>query len=153
MKKLLEDLGEKKFRLWAIFACALGDGVIFYWLYQRFTAPGMFKQMYKMALTSLPPGSPEIPGDLEKQLYILMINSLILMIALMVLLHWIIYAFYNKDKTFARQYMIALTWVAGPSCIILGATGISSNIILSILFMLQGIAYLFVARGIFHFKK
>ena len=98
MKAHLKGIGEKKFLLYPALACFLGDLVISRYFYTKFADKKMFQTMVDIMVSRS--GKPDVMIDQNsiEALYAMVVNSLVLMLALMILLHLFNYFFFAKKK-------------------------------------------------------
>lgn len=150
MKAHLKIIGEKKFMLFAVLGCILGDLWLAYYLYQKFADRTIFQKMLDVVMAQ-----PQNQGLILDQqttdgIYAIMLNTLLFFLAVMIFIHLINYFFFSKKKSFAFRYLTLLTWIGSPGCILLGLGQISMPMV-GITFIIQGLIYGYVAMGLWHY--
>lgn len=149
MDKIYAGFNLESFKKTAIGALVLGDLTLFGYLYLKFSDKEMFQTTLAIVLEAMPEAEGQLPPDFGQQLYSLMINSLITMLILAFLYHILVYTLWSKgNKGFARSYIVAYAWVAGPLCTLSGLSGLASQPLNSLLFLGLGLLFLFVAFGL-----
>lgn len=150
MKEHLKNIGEKKFIYIAALFCLIGDFVIARYLYVKFADRATFNEMMQIVMASKDVQLSGIPQvDLDAS-FALIVNTLLFFLTLMILLHLINYFFLTKKKIFAYRYVTALVWVGAPGCFLL-ALGFLRMPKVALLFILQGLLYGYVAKGLWHY--
>jgi len=150
MKEHLKEIGEKKFLLYAILFCFFGDLILARFLFVKFADRQTFNQMLQIALAGQGAEMSNIASADLDATYALIVNTLLFFLTLMILLHLINYFFFSKKKSFAFRYVTALVWVGSPSCIMLGLSYVRMPIV-SLIFIVQGLLYGYVARGLWNY--
>lgn len=150
MKAHLEKIGEKKFILTAVVGCFLGDLWLAHYLYQKFSDRTMFNSILELLMQQPQNQGVLLDKNSVDGLYALIVNTLVLFLALMILLHLVNYLFFSKKKNFAFRYLTLLTWIGAPGCILLGFGNLSLPVV-GLTFILQGIIYAYVAVGLWNY--
>ncbi len=153
MKQLYNNLNTKSFKLISTVCLLIADIGIYTYLYLKFSDKEMFQQSMKIVLKAYPDASGQITPDFERQLYELMVNTLLTMLAIAFVYHGLVYALWNKGKQFGHSYLSFYTIVAGPACILIGLTTLSSDFLSAIFWLVVGCLYTFVLMGLNTFKE
>lgn len=154
MDKIFERFDLNSFKKTAIGALILGDLTLFGYIYLTFADKKIYNQSLNIVLEAMPEAKGKLPPDFSEQLYTLMVNSLITLLTLAFLYHLFVYVLWNKkNKGFARGYIAAYAWVAGPLCLLSGLFDLTKAPLAGLLFIGLGINYLFVALGLRHFPE
>ena len=146
MKKYFEAMGLKKFRQNSTFLFIAADVWILGYLYKKFTNKETMDTLITIAARQ-----QQLDKTHMEQLYLLLTQSLILMLGLVAIVHLINYALYNKNKKVAFAYLNFYAWSAGITCPFWGLSLLSSSAISGIIFILVGGAFIFNALGLRHF--
>ncbi len=81
-------------------------------------------------------GMDPVPG-LQKEIFKLLINSLILMLGLIIVVHIFVYVFYIYNKKFAFHYVKILSWFGSFGALFVGIKLLSSNLLWGIIIIIQ----------------
>lgn len=154
MDKIYDRFTLESYKLAAIISMIVGDLILFSYLYIKFTNKALFDKSLSMMMTAMVTSADQLPPDFEEQLYSLMVNALITMLAFAFLYHLLVYTlWYKKNKGLARSYVAAYAWVAGPLCLLSGVLDFMGNTLPALIFIGLGLNYLFVAFGLKRFPE
>ena len=150
MKKILDQLEKKQFVLLSIILAMACDGALLGYLYLKFSN----RKFFDLAIDQIKASDPQIAQALApeyvEQLFMLTINTLILMLLLVAVFHVIIFIFYSKEKPFAISYLKLYSYLAIPGFILFTLANMSSPL-WAITFCLGAIVYVFQVKGIKHY--
>lgn len=154
MDKIYDRFTLESYKLSAIISMIVGDLILFSYLYIKFTNKELYKKMLAIVLNTMAGAAENLPPDFSEQLYSLMVNALITMLALAFLYHLLVYTlWYKKNKGFARVYVASYAWVAGPLCLLSGVLDLMANPLPALVFIGLGLNFLFVAFGLKRFPE
>ena len=149
MDKIYANFNLESFKKTAIGALIFGDLALFGYLYFKFANKEVFITSMEIVLKAMPDAKNTLPPDFAEQLYTLMINSLITLLIVAFLYHLLVYTlWFKKNKGFARTYIAAYAWVAGPLCLLSGLSSLGGKPLYGLLFIGLGLIFLFVACGL-----
>ncbi len=153
MKQLYNNLTTKSFKLISTVCLLIADLSIYTYLYFKFSDKEVFQKSMEIVMKAYPDASGQVTPDFERQLYSLMINTLLTMLAIAFVYHALVYALWNKGKKFGHSYLAFYTIVAGPACILIGLSGLSSDFLAALFWLVVGCLYTFVLLGLNTFKE
>lgn len=153
MRKLYSKLTTKSYKLISTVCILIADISIYTYLYLKFTDKEVFKKTMEIVMKAYPNAQGQIGPDFERQLYQLMVNTLLTMLALAFLYHGLVYLLWNKGKKFGHTYLVLYTVVAGPGCIITGLITLPGNFLNGLFWLVVGTLYTFVLMGLNTFKE
>jgi hypothetical protein len=133
MKKALEEMGLKKFRQVSTFLFILADVWILSYIYKKFTSKETMDRLIEIAAKQ-----QQIDKVHMEQLYQLLTQSLILMLALVLVVHLITYILYIKNKKFTFAYLNLYAWTAMIGCPLWGLSVLADNIFSGFVFIMLG---------------
>ncbi|MCF8060439.1 MAG: hypothetical protein K9K67_14145 [Bacteriovoracaceae bacterium] len=154
MDKIYSRFTLESFKKAAIAALLFGDIALFTYIYLKFSNKEAYHQSLKVVLKAMPEMEGQLPADFAQQLYSLMVNSLITMLALAMIYHIFVYYLWSKkNKGLSRGYIAVYAWTAGPLCSLSGLISLPKNTLNGLLFLAIGLSYLFVALGLSQFPE
>lgn len=153
MRQLYSKLTTKSYKLISTACLLIADISIYTYLYLKFSNKEMFQKSMKIVMQNYPSASGQISANDEMQLYQLMVNTLLTMLALVFVYHGIVYFLWNKGKKFGHSYLVFYTVVAGPGCMLLGLSSLSGSFLSGLFWLGVGALYSFVLMGINNFKE
>lgn len=136
-------MGQNKFRLNSSFLFIVADVWVLGFLYKKFTSKETMDQLIQIAAKQ-----QQIDKAHMEQLYQLMTQSLILMLALVAGLHLINYILYNKNKKMAFAYLNLYAWSAGILCPLWGLSLLGTQLVPGLVFIAVGVAMIFNGIGL-----
>ena len=149
MKKILDRLEKKQFVLLSIILAMACDGILLGYLYLKFSN----RKFFDLAIDQIKAADPQVAQALApeyvEQLFMLTLNTLILMLLLVAVFHLIILIFFSKEKPFAIGYLKIYSYMAIPGFILFTIANMSSPI-WAIAFSLGAVVYVFQVKGIKH---
>ncbi len=147
MHQLYNKLNIKSFKLISTICLLISDISIIIFLYLRFSDKTVFHNSMNLVMEAYPAAQGQITPDFEKELYQLLINTLLTMLSLVFLYHSFIYLIWNKGKKFGQSYIFLYVLVAAPGSIIVGLLELTSHFHLGFFWIALGIVYSFVFMG------
>ena len=153
MKQLYNNLNIKSFKLISTVCLLIADISIYIYLYLKFSDKEVFKQSMKIVLKAYPDAGGQLTPDFELQLYNLLVNTLLTMLAIAFIYHGFIYLLWNKGKQFGHSYLAFYTVIAAPGSLLIGLTSLTSSFLLGIFWIAVGCLYGFVLMGLSTFKE
>ena len=147
MKNLFSKLSRDTLKNCSALFCFWGDLVICLFIYKRFSDKAYFEKMWVVIIDQYQQLGTPIPNDMKDPIYHMMLNSLVLMIILIVLVHSFTYFFYLRDKKFAHAYIRILSFVGVPGAFFMTTSYFSTYPYFGILFVIQTLMFAFVAYG------
>jgi len=158
MKAFYDKLGEKKFRLFAVISCFVGDLMLSKYLYDKYADRQSFDLHFPKAMQMLKSLNQQqkmnlnFPPDFQENVYSLIVNTLLTCLAIYLLFHIFNYIFYIYKKRFAHLYLTFLSFTATLFAPLMGLAVMSQAPVYGTLFILQGVLFFFVAYGTRIFK-
>tara|TARA_Y100000768_G_scaffold379395_1_gene355088 strand:+ start:4923 stop:5393 length:471 start_codon:yes stop_codon:yes gene_type:complete len=153
MKQLYNNLNIKSFKLISTICLLIADIGIYIYLYLKFSDKEVFQKSMKIVMANYPDAANQLTPEFEIQLYNLMINTLLTMLALVFLYHGIIYFLWNKGKKFGHSYLMFYTIIAAPGSLLIGLTTLPGNFLHGLFWIAVGLLYGFVLMGLGTFKS
>jgi len=153
MRQLYSKLTTKSYKLISTTCLLIADISIYIYLYLKFTNKEVFHKIMEIAMKSYPSAQGQVGPDFERQIYQLMVNTLLTMLALVFCYHSFVYLLWNKGKKFGHSYLVLYTIIAGPGSILVGLATLSGNILSGLFWLVVGALYTFVLLGLNHFRE
>ncbi|MDC1175282.1 hypothetical protein OAT67_07790 [Bacteriovoracaceae bacterium] len=148
MKKFLDELDKKQFLSLSIILGAFSDAVLLGYLYVRFSNRDIFNLIIDQMKKADPQVKQALAPEYVEQLFMLMINSLILMLVFVAILHIIIYFLYSRESKFATHYLKLYSYCAIPGFALLGLSSFSISPLWSVGFFIGIVGYVLFIKGI-----
>ena len=150
MKVFYSKLTKKKFKIFTILACFVGDIVLCQYIWLKFSNREAFNHSAEMAKT-LFKNHPslqgqEIPHSFFNEMFQLVTQMIMVMLLLFIAIHIIVYMLHWSKKKSAHVYLKTQPWFM---FLVFGWMGITQfgNSALESAFIFQSALYFLVARG------
>ena len=132
-----ERVGLKAYKTLTILFCALGDIIVLFYLWQRFSDFNKIKPLILINLKLYNLKESDLPPSFFKEIHQVMMNTLSVACILIVAFHIIIYFFFYKEKKSAWLYIKILAILGAMGSPLLGLPHINQPMSLgfSILFL------------------
>lgn len=154
MDKIFANLDSKLFKKISIFMLIICDFLISAYLYLRLTqSRDVFNATMEIVLAQQPEAKGQLPPDFSDQLFVLMVNSLIIMLTLYLVYHFFVYYLWHIEKQTAAKYIRLVSWVAGPLALLFALLNFIGMPMFSLMALVAGIFYFFVALGMRYFPE
>jgi|GEM_PF-3774411 hypothetical protein len=155
MKDLYAKLSPNKFKALSIACCASGDIAVAVYLYFKFAVYENFivpmRQAFDIATQANPTFPMQLSPALEMELFGLIRNTVIASIALVFVIHGLIYLGFWLHKGFSYYYVKMLAWLGPVFCLLLWLPAIGAGDWPMMYFFIQMFLFLFVAVGLKYF--
>ena len=155
MRNFFNKLSPKTFQVLCILLCLAGDLSFSGYIYNFFSDKDSFLKNYEILreplLQAFKKQGMILPKNFEHEIFHIMIQSLLMMIALFIFFHLIIYLFYYFNKRFAFLYIRLLGIFGTLGGLSFISSAFSNSVIWGILFILVTVAYIFISFGTYHF--
>ncbi|OIQ19895.1 MAG: hypothetical protein BM556_05255 [Bacteriovorax sp. MedPE-SWde] len=123
------------------------------YIYIKFSNEQTFKSSYDFAVGVIKQSNPHLAGQMVPEFYAqlwhVFMTTLVSIIIIYLLLHSIVYLLHHYGKSFAYGYIKLYAWSGGVLMTLFAIIGIQS--LEGAMFLIPGIALLFVALGVKHF--
>ncbi len=150
MKNHFVGLNPKLFKTLTIFYGILGDILICFYIWNKFSDKDLF---FKVMSSIFPLELNAFDDQFRDQLYQLNIQNLKALLGLYLFLHAVVYVCHILDRKFTKTYLKFFSWVAAPCCLSFGLVSLFERSgFLNGLFFVQGLLYLYIALG-FYYRK
>jgi len=154
MDKIFSNLNSKLFKKISIILLIIADVLVTLFIYLRATqSRDIFNKAMKIVLSQQPDARAQLPPNFSEQLFTLMVNSLVIMLTLYFLYHFFVYYLWHIEKVTAAKYIRLISWIAGPLALLFTLTNLIHMPLFSIMTLVIGLNYLFVAIGMNYFPE
>lgn len=154
MDKIYSRFNGTSFKKAAISALIVGDIGLLTYLYLKFSDKSLFQKSLDLVLQTIPKDQVgNFNKGMQAELYTLMINALVTMLALVFIYHLFVNFLWWKKKYVARGYLLMYAWTAGPLLTLSGLLSLYSSPMSALFFLAMGCLYLFVALGMSQFPE
>jgi len=151
MKTNFFEITKSTFKWRGMLACFIGDLLICTYLWQKYTDRIEFTKALKNVKAL--GGFNQMTPEFSNQIYILLVQTLVVMFAVILIFHMLVYLLYHFEKKSAYLYIKCLVYVGVPGSLLLGISGLFSGSTMEALFIVQGGLYLYVLLGPRHFPQ
>ena len=148
-KTIYSGMSARKFRVYAIVSCFIGDILIGIFLWNKYTDKESFNRAFEK-VKYLYDIKETTPG-LQDEIYMLLAQAIIVFVALIIAFHMFVYGLYYLNKRFVYFYIKCLVWVGVPGCLMVGVTGIFDGLFSQAILTFQAALYLYVLLGLKYF--
>ena len=154
MDNLFSKLNLKSFKIASIIVLTISDFLVSAFIILRFTSnPNLFQKSMEIVLAQQPELGANLPPDFHNQLYMLLLNSIKIMIVLYILYHLLIYFLWHIEKRAAAKYIQIICWLGAPFALIYALIYTLQTPMFGFFALFVGLSYLFVALGMRHFPE
>ena len=151
--KHFERVSLKAYKILTILFCALGDIVVLFYLWQKFSDFNKIKPLILINLKLYNLRESDLPPSFFKEIHQVMINTLSVACILIVVFHIIIYFFFYKEKKSAWLYIKILAILGAMGSPLLGLPHIGQPMSLGFSILFLSFFYLWVFLGFSSFEK
>lgn len=156
MKQLYANLSANKFKALTIACCASGDVAIATYLYFKFAVYenfiGPMREAFELAAKANPTSPIQLSPALETELFQLIRLTVLATLALVFLVHGLIYLGFWFQKSFCYYYIKMMSWLGSIFCLFLWLPALGSGDWPMLYFFIQMLLFVFVAVGLQSFS-
>ena len=152
MDNFLSIVGERKFLLFSSISCFIGDFLIGAYVYYVSLNLEQFNKLFQKVLTFKGISSKQIDSEfIQGQFYIIK-NSILLLIALVLFVHLIVYLLYFLKRRGAIRYVQISLWLTIPTSVFFIYEAFFTSKVFALLFLIQTSLYYLSFKGNRFFK-
>ncbi len=153
LNDIFSKFNKKTFKYLNISTCLIADAFVALYLYLVYANPKTYHESFKIAYQSLRLVDPSIADGIkdpnfQNQLIQLMIQTVISIICIYLVIHFIIYIFRIYNKKFAHGYIKLYAWTGGVLMTIIALFNLGTPRVA--MFLIPGLLLLFNALGFKH---